>query len=70
MRKQPPKPRSSDRDSVPAFLADGVSNRSWFYDEDNHIIDCNNAALRVFGVGRKSEFIRIFHQLFPEFQPD
>jgi diguanylate cyclase (GGDEF)-like protein len=34
------------------------------------IIDCNEAAVSLFGVESKQEFINRFHEFSPEFQPD
>ena len=39
-------------------------------DENNDILDCNQEALNIFGVSEKSDFIRDFHNFYPEFQPD
>ncbi|MDR3298607.1 MAG: response regulator [Candidatus Accumulibacter sp.] len=52
------------------ILLDAVPMACTLRDEDNCIIDCNNGALHIFGVERKSEFIRMFRDLNPEFQPD
>ena len=38
-------------------------------DENNNVIDCNQEALRIFGhYSKKSDFIRDFHNFYPEFQ--
>ncbi len=39
-------------------------------DEINHVIDCNREALDVFGFSEKSELMKNFGRLYPEFQPD
>ncbi len=39
-------------------------------DEINHVLDCNREALDVFGFSEKSDFIKQFSRLYPEFQPD
>ena len=39
-------------------------------DEKNNIIDCNQAALDIFGVANKADLIRDYYKLYPEFQPD
>ncbi len=39
-------------------------------DEINNVIDCNREALDVFGFSEKSELIKNFGRLYPEFQPD
>ena len=39
-------------------------------DENNVILDCNQAALDIFGFESKAELIRDYYTLYPEFQPD
>jgi len=39
-------------------------------DEHNHVIDCNEEALKVFGVPNKDAFLGNFTKFYPEFQPD
>jgi len=39
-------------------------------DENNNVIDCNQEALKIFGVAKKSDFIKNYHHFYPEFQPD
>ncbi|MDR1733046.1 MAG: response regulator [Synergistaceae bacterium] len=39
-------------------------------DSDNRIVDCNQEALRMFGVSRKEDLIERFQDFIPEFQPD
>ena len=39
-------------------------------DDSETIIDCNQAALDVFGVADKNELINDFHRFYPEYQPD
>lgn len=41
-----------------------------FIDEDGSIIDCNDEAVRLFGVSDKQEFADRFLSLSPEYQPD
>jgi signal transduction histidine kinase/ActR/RegA family two-component response regulator len=41
-----------------------------FWDEHGNLTDCNQEALRLFGLGSKGEFLRRFYKLAPEFQPD
>jgi PAS domain-containing protein len=37
---------------------------------ENHILDCNQEALRIFGLSKKSDLITRFEDLNPEFQND
>ena len=39
-------------------------------DETGRIIDCNQAALDIFGVADKNTFYRVYFQFYPEYQPD
>ena len=39
-------------------------------DKDNNILDCNQEALRIFGVSTKADLINNAHKIYPEFQPD
>ncbi|GHV44447.1 hypothetical protein AGMMS49546_28430 [Spirochaetia bacterium] len=41
-----------------------------FRDENNNIIDCNAAALRLFGVSSKEEFFQKYRSFYPEYQSD
>ena len=38
--------------------------------EDFHVIDCNLAALKLFGISSKQEYSDRFFELMPEYQPD
>ncbi|HBT75908.1 MAG TPA: hypothetical protein DEB39_03065, partial [Planctomycetaceae bacterium] len=39
-------------------------------DEINRVLDCNREALEAFGFSEKSDLIKHFERLYPEFQPD
>lgn len=41
-----------------------------FWGDDFKLIDCNLAAVHMFGLNDKQEFVNRFMDLFPEFQPD
>ena len=41
-----------------------------FWDEKDNLTDCNKEALSLFGSSSKIDFIKRFHRLSPEFQPD
>ena len=40
------------------------------WDENANIIDCNQAAVNMFGLPNKEEYIKRYFELIPEFQPD
>jgi diguanylate cyclase (GGDEF)-like protein/PAS domain S-box-containing protein len=40
------------------------------WDKDLNIVDCNAAAVRMFGLASKDEYLERFHELSPEYQPD
>jgi len=40
-----------------------------FWDKNNNILDCNQEAIRVYGLASKEEFIARFYELAPEYQP-
>ena len=39
-------------------------------DSNGNIIDCNQAALDIFGAADKADLIRDYNKLYPEYQPD
>jgi signal transduction histidine kinase/DNA-binding NarL/FixJ family response regulator len=41
-----------------------------FWDENLNVIDCNQGCVVLFGLSSKEEYLRRFHELSPEFQPD
>lgn len=41
-----------------------------FWDEEYNNIDCNEAAAHLFGLTSKEEFLELFWELSPKFQPD
>jgi len=41
-----------------------------FWDKDLRLIDCNNEMLRLFNVPNKKEYLKVFNDLSPEYQPD
>ena len=41
-----------------------------FMDSNGNILDCNQEAMRLFGVSSKKEFIKLFPSLFPDVQPN
>ena len=41
-----------------------------FWDRDYKLIDCNEEAIKMFGMSTKQEYIERYSELTPEFQPD
>ncbi|MCL1985960.1 MAG: ATP-binding protein, partial [Betaproteobacteria bacterium] len=52
------------------ILLDSTPIGATLWDSETTIFDCNQAMLRMFGFTDKAEFMRRFHDLNPEFQPD
>jgi len=40
-----------------------------FWDKDNNVVDCNQEAVKLFGLENKKEFLDRFLELSPEYQP-
>ena len=51
-------------------IIDNMPMVSNFRDKDLNILDCNEQAAKLFGLGDKQEYIEKFFQLSPQFQPD
>jgi signal transduction histidine kinase/HPt (histidine-containing phosphotransfer) domain-containing protein/ActR/RegA family two-component response regulator len=41
-----------------------------FWDEDINLIDCNQGCLKLYGIASKEEYLKRFHEISPELQPD
>ena len=52
------------------LLLDSSPIAAHFWDEELHIIDCNQAAVKLFNLSSKQEYIEKYFDLTPEFQPD
>ena len=52
------------------LMLDGNPMICMLGDEYNNILDCNQAALNIFGVSEKADFCRNFYKFYPELQPD
>jgi PAS domain S-box-containing protein len=50
------------------LMLDTVPMACSIRDEDNHILDCNEELLRMFGVAHKEELIDRFNEINPEYQ--
>ncbi|MCL2708458.1 MAG: ATP-binding protein, partial [Defluviitaleaceae bacterium] len=60
---------SHDYSSIQLML-DSAPFAAHFWDKDLNIIDCNQAAVKMFNLTSKQEYIRRYFELTPEFQPD
>ena len=58
---------SEERNRV---MVDTVPVCCTFWDEKGNLTDCNKEALSMFGLSSKQEFLKKFHRLSPEYQPD
>jgi len=52
------------------LMLDSAPFAAHFWDEDLRIIDCNQAAVKMFNMTDKQEYIDKYFELTPEFQPD
>ncbi|MDR0644168.1 MAG: PAS domain-containing protein [Treponema sp.] len=52
------------------IMLDAVPMAVQFWDEECRLLDCNEEAVRLFGMSSKAEYISRFYELNPEFQPD
>jgi len=52
------------------IMIDAMPMSCTFWDENGNLTDCNQAALSLFEVPDKEEFLKRFLSLEPEFQPD
>ena len=52
------------------LMLDSAPFAAHFWDEDLNIIDCNQAAVNMFNMSGKKEYIERYFELTPEFQPD
>jgi len=52
------------------LMLDSSPVAAHFWDEDLHIVDCNQAAVKLFNLSSKQEYIDKYFELTPEFQPD
>jgi len=57
-------------DDYAKIMLDAAPLACSLWDKDGGFVDCNLEALRLFGVGGKAEFCRIYDGLAPVFQPD
>ena len=59
-----------DAEEHARILLDTTPLGAGLWDEENNLLLCNQALLRMFGVADKAEFMARFHEFHPQFQPD
>jgi len=59
-----------DADERTRIMLDTSPFASHFWDENYKMVDCNLAAVRLFDLTSKEEYINRYFELTPEFQPD
>jgi PAS domain S-box-containing protein len=62
--------RLRDVDERMGIILDATPISIYFWDKNLNIIDCNQEAVRSFGLSTKQELMKKFYQLMPEYQPD
>ena len=64
------KTRANEAAFLTKIMFDNMPLGCMFWNEYANPIDCNDAALKIFGLVDKQEFLRRFYDLSPEFQPN
>ncbi len=59
-----------EADAHTQMMLDSTPLSCTFFDENGNVIDCNEEALRVYGLASKKEYIENFFSLSPDVQPD
>ncbi|MDR1470975.1 MAG: response regulator [Synergistaceae bacterium] len=62
--------RNAEADESARLMLDATPLACSIWDEDDNLLDCNEEALRMFGLRQKSDYLKYFHDLSPEFQED
>ncbi|MDR1573183.1 MAG: response regulator [Clostridiales Family XIII bacterium] len=62
--------RDIEADEYTRLMLDATPLACSLWDEDGNMIDCNQEALRMYGLSEKSEYPERLADLNPEFQPD
>jgi signal transduction histidine kinase/CheY-like chemotaxis protein/ABC-type amino acid transport substrate-binding protein/HPt (histidine-containing phosphotransfer) domain-containing protein len=57
-------------DELTQIMLDAMPLCCMIFDLDSRIIECNEEALKMFGLTGKQEFFENFYELSPEYQPD
>ncbi len=61
---------AKEADERVQIMWDSMPLGAYFWNKQLQNIDCNMAAVRLFGLDSKQEFLDSFHKLSPEFQPN
>ncbi|GHV36947.1 hypothetical protein FACS1894187_12530 [Synergistales bacterium] len=61
---------NAEADLRTRILLDATPIACSFWDDEGVMLDCNNEALRMYGVSDKSEYLSRLLDLSPEYQPD
>jgi PAS domain S-box-containing protein len=61
---------ASEADKRAKLMLDSAPMAVQFWDKEFNLLDCNEEAVRLFGMSSKAEYLSRFHELYPEFQPD
>ncbi|MDR3254280.1 MAG: response regulator [Synergistaceae bacterium] len=62
--------RNAEADESARLMLDATPLACSLWDEEGNMLDCNNEALRMFGLSSKSDYLKHIPDLSPEFQPD
>ncbi|MDR0858993.1 MAG: response regulator [Oscillospiraceae bacterium] len=62
--------RNAEADIRTHILLDATPLACSFWDADGKMLDCNEEALRMFGVSCKEDYLNHLRDLSPEYQPD
>jgi signal transduction histidine kinase/CheY-like chemotaxis protein/HPt (histidine-containing phosphotransfer) domain-containing protein len=62
--------RIRDADKLTRIMLDSMPLCCTLFDTELNVIDCNEEAIRKFELSSKEEFLKNFHNLSPEYQPD
>jgi signal transduction histidine kinase/CheY-like chemotaxis protein len=62
--------RNAEADESARLMLDAIPMACSIWDEEGNMLDCNEEALRMFGLSDKSDYLKYFYDLSPPFQPD
>ena len=64
------KVRDTEADEYTHIMLDATPLACALWDENGSLLDCNLEKLRMFGLSKKSDYMKYMHMLSPVFQPD
>jgi len=62
--------KMNEADERMRIMMDTTPLCAHFWDEDLKIVDCNQAAVKMFNLSNKQEYIERYFELTPDYQPD